>query len=99
MKRQLQTIHDVYFLFGRQSDDAQVSIDEGLWRQFVSDNYGFYTGVLVKVLNRFFRVDLASSRNAYMLYRVARVLGQDNLLNVVKSVAHMQPKASPQSQM
>ena len=57
----------------------------------------FYSGVLVKVLNRFFRVELATSKNAYMLYRVARVLCQENLLNIIKNAALMQPKGSPQT--
>ena len=81
----------------RQAEDQQMAVDEVLWRQFISDNLMFYSGVLVKVLNRFFRVELATSKNAYMLYRVARVLCQENLLNIIKNVALMQPKGSPQT--
>ena len=86
------------FAFYRQAEDQQCAVDEVLWRQFISDNLMFYTGVLAKVLNRFFRVgDLATSKNAYMLYRVARVLSQENMLSIVKSAGHMQPKGSPQT--
>ena len=70
-----------------KNDDAEVPVDALLWTPFVQDNVKFYTVLLGKVLARFFRVDLASSKNAYMLYRVARVYSQENLFGIIQNAS------------
>ncbi|XP_078665736.1 sphingomyelin phosphodiesterase 4-like isoform X2 [Branchiostoma floridae x Branchiostoma belcheri] len=66
---------------GRDSRD-KMSPDK--WAQFVADNLLFYTSLFHIFLTRVFRLDLSSPRNAYMLFRVAKVYGQPNLAQVIE---------------
>ncbi|CAN7985356.1 unnamed protein product, partial [Ixodes hexagonus] len=56
---------------------------EGRWQPFVQENLLFYTALFGVLLPRFFRMDLASRRNSFMLYRVTKVLSQENLASMI----------------
>ena len=56
----------------------------------MDENYRFYTNLFGKILStRFFRVDLSSHKNSYMLFRVAKVYSQENLMNILSHVSSM----------
>ena len=68
------------------------------WTGFVDENYRFYTNILGKILmKRFFRLDLSSHKNAYMLFRIAKVYSQDNLINILCHVSAMQGRSTFQN--
>lgn len=46
------------------------------WAAFVVDNYELYALLLLQFARRLQRIDLAVARNAQMLFRAAKVLGQ-----------------------
>ena len=48
------------------------------------ENLLFYTVLLQDVLPRLFRVDLAMPKNAYMLFRLSKVLNLPCLSNMIK---------------
>ncbi|XP_066268360.1 sphingomyelin phosphodiesterase 4-like [Branchiostoma lanceolatum] len=70
---------------GRDSRDR---MNPEKWAQFVADNLLFYTSLFHVFLTRVFRLDLSSPRNAYMLFRVAKVYGQPNLAQVIEDCEH-----------
>ena len=57
---------------------------------FVSDNFIFYSKLMAKVLRRFQRLDIGSAKNAFMLFRVMKVMSQDNLFSCLKNCAQSQ---------
>jgi len=62
---------------GRPGGDSEpVAIDPLRWEGWVADNLLFYSTMVQLLLPRFFRMDLTSVKNAYMLFRVAKVLSQ-----------------------
>jgi sphingomyelin phosphodiesterase 4 len=67
--------------------EAASKMDSVKFSPFIGDNYMFYTNLLAKVLRRFQRLDLGSSKNAFMLFRVFKVFAQDNLFACIKNVA------------
>ncbi len=72
---------------GDQNEDSGKMEPVAKWSGFVSDNYPFYSQLMAKVLSRFRRLDdLGSSKNAFMLFRVFKVLTQDNLFPCIKEV-------------
>eukprot|EP00058_Branchiostoma_floridae_P023155 XP_002608645.1 hypothetical protein BRAFLDRAFT_128365 [Branchiostoma floridae] len=64
--------------------DSRDKMNPEKWAQFVADNLLFYTSLFHVFLTRVFRLDLSSPRNAYMLFRVAKVYGQPNLAQVIE---------------
>ena len=70
-----------------KNDDVAMPVDSAQWSGFIDDNFKFYTTLFAKILHRFFRVDLASNKNAYMLFRLARVYSQENLLTIIKDIS------------
>ena len=47
----------------------------------------FYSKLLAKVLRRFQRLEICSPKNAFMLFRVLKVISQENLFPCIKSAA------------
>lgn len=54
------------------------------WRNFISDNLLYYTVIFNLLINRLLRLDLSSSRNALMLYRVIKVYSQPGFLLLLR---------------
>lgn len=59
------------------------SVDNN-WRDFMSDNLFFYTIMFGRLVNRLLQVDLSSSRNSLMLYRVIKVYSQPGFLELLR---------------
>jgi len=68
---------------GSQDTDP-VPINAARWQLWVSEYILFYTEILKLVLPRFFRMDLTASRNAYMLFRISKVLSQPGVPELMK---------------
>ena len=64
------------------SDPAPV---DGRWQGWVAENILLYSEVLRLLLPRFFRMDLTASKNAYMLFRIAKVFSQPGLSDLIRS--------------
>ncbi len=58
----------------------------GPWEAFLSRYADFYNKLFQRLLAKFFRLDLASSKNAFMLFRVAKVMSQEGLPETLKAV-------------
>ena len=72
-------------------NDPNEAIDSSKWSTFVDENIMFYTNILGKLLsNRFSRLDMSSHKNSYMLYRIAKVYSQDNLVDIISYASSMQ---------
>lgn len=56
----------------------------GKYATFVSENLVCYTQIFVRLLTRFQRMDLSSFKNVLMLFRLLKVFGQSNLIEVIK---------------
>lgn len=54
---------------GNESD----KVVDSKWQNFVAENLLFYTLFLEKVIHRFLRVELSSTKTALMLYRISKV--------------------------
>lgn len=54
------------------------------WRNFISDNLLYYTVIFTILVDRLFKLDLSSSRNALMLFRVIKVYSQPGFLVLLK---------------
>lgn len=54
------------------------------WRNFISDNLLYYSVIFSLFINRLLRLDLSSSRNALMLFRVIKVYSQPGFLTLVR---------------
>ena len=55
-----------------KSGDGDKQVDMK-WQTFVAENLLFYTYFLQKVIQRFLRVELSSSKTCLMLYRISKV--------------------------
>ena len=75
---------------GVPEDESAIKMDPVRFSNFVSDNYMFYTKLLSKVLRRFQRLEISSPKNAFMLFRVLKVISQENLFPCIKSAAMAQ---------
>ena len=67
--------------------EEEIKMDPARFSSFVSDNCIFYTRLMAKVLRRFQRLEIGSPKNAFMLFRVFKVMSQDNLFPCVKASA------------
>lgn len=54
------------------------------WRNFISDNLLYYTVIFTLFVNRLMKLDLSSSRNALMLFRVMKVYSQPGFLPLLR---------------
>ncbi|CAG2162445.1 unnamed protein product [Oppiella nova] len=58
----------------------EITLTDGQWKQFIADNLLFYSVIFRQLIPRFSRVlDLSSSKNALMLFRLTKVFSQPNL--------------------
>ena len=72
-------------------NDSNEALDTSKWSNFVDENVVFFTNILGKLLfNRFSRLDMSSNKNAYMLYRIAKVYSQENLVGMIAHASNMQ---------
>lgn len=54
------------------------------WRNFISDNLLYYTVIFSQLIDRLLQLDLSSSRNALMLFRVVKVYTQPGFLPLLR---------------
>ena len=69
-----------------QDDASGGAFYPGLWEPFLDRHQQFYDRLFKKAAAKFLRLDLNSSRNAFMLFRVTKVFSQDRLPESLKSV-------------
>merc|ERR1719318_2456497 len=70
---------------GRPVADSDPAPVDGRWQGWVAENILLYSEVLRLLLPRFFRMDLTASKNAYMLFRIAKVFSQPGLSDLIRS--------------
>lgn len=70
---------------GRPVADSDPAPVESKWQSWVAENILLYSEVMRLLLPRFFRMDLTASKNAYMLFRIAKVFSQPGLVDLIKS--------------
>jgi len=61
---------------------AVIDVPEN-WTDFVVENYGLYSALLLLFARRLLRMDLVVARNAYMVFRVAKVFGQPSVARFI----------------
>ncbi|XP_064128444.1 sphingomyelin phosphodiesterase 4 isoform X3 [Loxodonta africana] len=66
------------------SSDTQPRCVSERWAPFVQENLLMYTKLFVGFLNRALRTDLVSPKNALMVFRVAKVFAQPNLMEMIQ---------------
>lgn len=67
-------------LISTNSNKSEISLTDHRWKQFISDNLLFYSVIFRQLIPRFCRLlDLSSSKNSLMLFRVTKVFSQTNL--------------------
>lgn len=54
------------------------------WRNFISNNLLYYTVLFSLLIDRLLQLDLSSSRNALMLFRVIKVYSQPGFLSLLR---------------
>ena len=69
-----------------RGDGAGDQFNPALWGRYLSEHAEFYDGLLKKIVLRFLRLDLSCNKNAFMLYRLCKVLGQCGLPEALKVV-------------
>lgn len=67
-------------------DETVKYADENTYIQFIAENLLVYIVILQQLLPRFARIDLASPKNAQMLFRLTKVFNQPNLVSMLKKV-------------
>lgn len=74
------------------------------WRNFISDNLLYYTAIFFLLIDRVLKLDLSSSRNALILFRVIKVYSQPGFLVLLReaeeavirnNISHGFNKSSP----
>lgn len=68
---------------GSHGDDRPTVV-ERRWLPFIAENLLAYTLVFQELIIRFCRIDLATPKNALMLFRVTKVFAQPNLNLLIK---------------
>ncbi|XP_046680613.1 sphingomyelin phosphodiesterase 4 isoform X2 [Homalodisca vitripennis] len=56
------------------------------WLPFIAENLLVYSVIFHQLIERFKMLDLASARNAYMLFRLTKVFSQPNLSELLRQV-------------
>lgn len=69
-----------------RGDGAGGQFNPVLWGRYLSEHAEFYDALLKKVILRFLRLDLSCNKNAFMLFRLCKVLSQDGLPEALKVV-------------
>lgn len=69
-------------------DTKEKEIDDR-WKQFVSDHLPFYSVLFHSFLDRAFRLDLSSYKNAFMLLRVSKILNLPKLREMLLDAERM----------
>lgn len=69
---------------GRGTTLIDVPSVDNHWRNFISDNLLYYTVIFTLLVDRLLKLDLSSSRNALMLFRVIKVYSQPGFLVLLK---------------
>ena len=69
-----------------RGDGAGGQFNPALWGRYLSDHAEFYDALLKKMILRFLRLDLSCNKNAFMLFRLCKVLSQDGLPEALKVV-------------
>lgn len=72
-----------------KDQDVENKDVEDKWRPFVSDHLLFYTVLFHSFLERALRMELSSYKNAYMLFRVSKILSLPNLNNILSDAESM----------
>ncbi|XP_054168242.1 sphingomyelin phosphodiesterase 4-like [Oppia nitens] len=63
----------------KDGNTRDVTLSDQQWKEFISDNLMFYSIIFRQLIPRFSRVlDLSSSKNALMLFRLTKVFSQQN---------------------
>ncbi|XP_022186537.2 sphingomyelin phosphodiesterase 4 isoform X2 [Nilaparvata lugens] len=65
------------------SDDSPMVV-EPRWFPFIAENLLAYSLIFQLLLTRFSRVDLATPKNAFMLFRVTKVFAQINVIDLLR---------------
>lgn len=68
----------------RSSSLVDVPSIDNHWRNFISNNLLYYTVIFSLLINRLLQLDLSSSRNALMLFRVIKVYSQPGFLSLLR---------------
>nr|XP_022912671.1 sphingomyelin phosphodiesterase 4 [Onthophagus taurus] len=71
------------------SDEGQANSTKGVDKEylpFIAENILAYVVIFQQLLPRFLRVDLSSPKNSLMLYRLAKVFDQPNLVSFIKEI-------------
>ncbi|KAM9329217.1 sphingomyelin phosphodiesterase 4 [Gastrophryne carolinensis] len=66
------------------SSESQIRSVAEKWASFVQENLLLYTKLFLRFLNRAIRSDLVNQKNAFMLFRVAKVFAQPNLAEMIQ---------------
>lgn len=69
-----------------RGDGGGGQFSPALWGRYLSEHAEFYDALLKKVVFRFLRLDLSCNKNAFMLFRLCKVLCQDGLPEALKVV-------------
>lgn len=69
---------------GRGTTLLDVPSVDNHWRNFISENLLYYTVIFSLLVDRLLKLDLSSSRNALMLFRVIKVYSQPGFLVLLK---------------
>ena len=77
-------------MVNEDENGAANKMDPNRFASFVSDNFIFYSKLMAKVLRRFQRLDIGSPKTAFMLFRVIKVMSQENLFTCLKNCANSQ---------
>ncbi|XP_076799653.1 sphingomyelin phosphodiesterase 4-like [Clavelina lepadiformis] len=65
----------------RLSDSREVA---NVWYHFIASNLQFYNKLFYDSITRFLRMDLSRQANSMLLYRVAKIFSQPNLLSMIE---------------
>ncbi len=71
---------------GERDNAVGVFSSGGVWDGFIAKNLRFYDDIFQKLMLKFCRLDLSSNRNAFMLFRVAKVFSQPGLVQTLRNV-------------
>ncbi|KAL7641252.1 UNVERIFIED_CONTAM: hypothetical protein RMT77_008390 [Armadillidium vulgare] len=56
------------------------------WKIYIAENLSFYSTFFRMLLKRLLKLDLSSTKNAQLLFRVTKVLSQENLMTMIQEI-------------
>uniref|UniRef100_H2YRD6 Sphingomyelin phosphodiesterase 4 n=1 Tax=Ciona savignyi TaxID=51511 RepID=H2YRD6_CIOSA len=74
------------------SSDRQIA---NMWYPFIANNLPFYTKLFKASLTRYLRMDLSKQANSLLLYRVAKIFSQPNLMAMIEEAEEAQYGSIP----